>query len=66
MLQSRNTRAQIYIVDTIEYDVKSTQVKLTIVKRTKIRVKLLTVNRSQKNRWRDQRFCQENEVHPRC
>ena len=33
---------------------KSSQVKVTIVKRTKIGVKRLTVNRSQKNRQHDQ------------
>ena len=55
MLKAGNTRAEIYIGDNIEYDVKSSQVKVTIVKRTKIRVKGLTVNCSQKNRWHGQR-----------
>ena len=45
MLKSGKTRAEIYTGDTIEYDVKSSQAKVTIVKRTKIRVKGLTVNR---------------------
>ena len=45
MLKVVNTTVEIYICNTIEYDVKSSQVKLTILKRTKIRAKVLTVNR---------------------
>ena len=57
MLKAGKTRAEIYIGNTIEYDVKLSQVKVTVVKRTKIRAKGLTVYRSQKNRWRGQRLC---------
>ena len=48
MLKAVKTQAETYIGDNIEYDVKSFQVKATIVKRTKIWEKGLTVNRSQK------------------
>ena len=57
MLKSGKTRSKIYIGYNIEYDVNSSQVKVTIVKHTNIRVKGLTVNRSQKNRWHGQRVC---------
>ena len=46
MLKAGKTRQEIYIGNTIEYDVKSYQVKVTIVKHTKMRVKGLTVNLS--------------------
>ena len=48
MLKAGKTRAEIYIGDTtgIEFDTKSSKVKVTIVKRTKIRLKGLTINRS--------------------
>ena len=46
MLKAGNTQAEMSMGDTIEYDVKSSQVKVIIVKRTKIQVKGLTVNRS--------------------
>ena len=39
MLKAGKTQEEIYIGDTIEYDVKSSQVKLNVVKCTKIRVK---------------------------
>ena len=39
MLKAGKTRAENYIGNNLEYDVKSTQVKVTIVKPTKIRVK---------------------------
>ena len=57
MLKAGKTREEIYIGNTIEYDVKSSEVKVTIVKRTKIRVKVLTVNLLQKNRWHNQQVC---------
>ena len=57
MLKSGKTRSKIYIGYNIEYDVNSSQVKVTIVKRTKIRVKVLPVNLLQKNRWHDQKVC---------
>ena len=49
MLKVWKTRAEIYIGDTIEYDLKSNQLKMTIVKCTKLRIKLLRFNPSQKN-----------------
>ena len=55
MIKAGKNRAEIYISDTIEYYVKSSHVKVTLVKRTKTRVKGLTVNRSQKKRWHGQR-----------
>ena len=64
MLKLGKTRAEICIGDTIDYDVKPYQVKVTIVKYTNKQVKGLTVNCSQKNCWHDQRVCQENEAHP--
>ena len=57
MLKAVKTQAETYIGDNIEYDVKSFQVKATIVKRTKIWEKGLTVNRSQKNCWHGQWVC---------
>ena len=57
MLKVGKTRAGIYIGDNIEYDVKSSQVKVTIVESTKIRVKFLTVNCSQKICLRGQQVC---------
>ena len=57
MLKARKTWAKIYIGDSIEYDVKLSQVKVTIVKRKKIRVKGFTVNHSQKNHWHGQQVC---------
>ena len=48
MLKSGKTRAEMYIANTLEYDVKSYQVEVTILKRTKIWVKGLTVKRSHK------------------
>ena len=49
MLKAGKNRAEIYIGNTVEYDVKYSQVKVTIVKRTNIRVKKITVNRLQEN-----------------
>ena len=48
MLKVWNTRAEIYIGNTIEYDVKSCQAKMNIVKFTKVRLKGLKFNFSQK------------------
>ena len=48
ILQGRKIREEIDIFNTIEYDVISYQVKTTIVKCTKVRIKLLNFNRSQK------------------
>ena len=45
MLKSVKNQAEIYMGNTIEYDVKSSQVKVTRIKRTNIRAKVLTVNR---------------------
>ena len=42
-------RAEIDIVNTIEYVMKSCQVKMAIVKYTKVRVKGLKFDRSQKD-----------------
>ena len=51
------TKAEVYIGNTIAFDTKSSQVKVTIVKRTKIILKQLSVNRSQKHCWRYQQVC---------
>ena len=48
MLKMWNTRAEIYIGNNVDYYVKSYQVKTTIVKFTKARIKWLEFNRSQK------------------
>ena len=48
MLKVWNTWAEIYIGDTIEYDVKSCQVKMAIVKCTKVRIRVLKFNLSYK------------------
>ena len=48
MLKAGKTQSEIFIGNTIEYDVKSPQVKVTIIKRTNIQEKILTFNRSQK------------------
>ena len=39
MLKAGNTRAEIYIGNTIEFDTKSSKVKMTIGKRTKTQLK---------------------------
>ena len=46
--QSVKTRAEIDICNTIEYDVKLYQVKITIVKYTEVRLKGLNFNLSHK------------------
>ena len=43
MIKEGKNQSEIYIGDTIEYDVKSYQVKVTIVKLTNIQVKVITV-----------------------
>ena len=47
-----------YIGNNIEYGVKSSQVKVNIVKRTNIQAKVLTVDHSQKNCWHGQLVCE--------
>ena len=42
------TQTNIYMANTIEYEVKSYQVKITTVKCTKLRIKGLEFNRSKK------------------
>ena len=46
--QIEKDQAKIGIGNTIEYDVKSYQVKITILKCTKVCIKVLKFNRSQK------------------
>ena len=48
IIQGWKTRAEIDIGNTIEYDVKSYQIKTTTVKCTKERQKVLNLNHSQK------------------
>ena len=48
MLKVWNTRAEIYMGNTIEYDVESCQVKTSILKNTKLRIKGLKFNHSHK------------------
>ena len=48
MLKAGKTQAEIYIGNAIEFDTELPQVRVTVVKRTKIRLKELTVNHSQK------------------
>ena len=57
MLKAGKTRVEIYMGNTIDFDTKSSQVKVTMVKLKNIRVKCLTMNRSQKNRWHGKRVC---------
>ena len=57
MLKAGNTRTEINIGNTMEYDVKLSKIKVTRLKRTKIIAKGLMVNRSQKNIWHGQRVC---------
>ena len=47
-IQGRKTRAEIDIGNTIEYDVKSYQVKMTIIRCKNVRQKGLKLNPSQK------------------
>ena len=49
MLKVWKTREEMYMGNTIEYYTKSYQVIITIVKRTSVRQKGLTVNCSQRN-----------------
>ena len=48
ILQVRKNRAEIDIVNTIEYGVKSYQVKTTIVKCTKVLQRVFKLNHSHK------------------
>ena len=48
ILQSQKIRAEIDINNAIEYDVKSYQVKVTVVKFTKVQLKGLKLNLPQK------------------
>ena len=48
ILKSQKIRAEIDINNTIEYDLKSYQVKVTVVKFTKVRLKGLKLNHPQK------------------
>ena len=48
MLKAWKTRAEIYLGNTVDYDVKSYQLKMTIVKRANVKLKGLRFNRSQK------------------
>ena len=57
MLKVGKTQAEMYIVNTIEYDVKSYQVKVNIVKRTKIRLKGLMLTANINSIWHGQRVC---------
>ena len=59
MLKAEKDQEAIYMGNTMYFDTKSSQFKLTIVKRKKILLKELMVNRLQKNRWRGQQVCDE-------
>ena len=48
MIKSCNTQVEIYIGNTIQYDAKSHQRKMTILKTTNKRLKELQFNLSQK------------------
>ena len=48
MLKAGKNQTDIYIDRIIEYDVKSSQVKITIVRRTKMQIKEKMVDRSRK------------------
>ena len=50
MIKSGKTRVEIYMGNTIKDDMKSSQVKVTILKRTKIQVKVLLFNHSHTHR----------------
>ena len=49
MIKAQKTRSDIDICNTIEYNMKSYQAKTPIVKCTKLRIKWLKFNPSQKN-----------------
>ena len=49
MLKALKTRAEIDKFNTMEYDVKLYQVKTSVVKCTKVRIKVLKFKRSYKN-----------------
>ena len=49
MLQDQNTQLCIDICNTIEYDIKSYRFKMTIVKCTKVRLKLLKLKNLHKD-----------------
>ena len=57
VLKARQTWAEMYIGNNIEYDVKSSQVKVTILKRTKIRLRGLKLTAHRNKRWHGQRAC---------
>ena len=48
ILQGHKTQAKIDIGNTVEYDVNSYQVKMTVVKCTKVRLELLKLDHSHK------------------
>ena len=57
MLKVWKTREAFYIGNTIVYDVKSYQVKTTILKCTNVRIKGLKFNWSYKRCWYGEQVC---------
>ena len=57
MIKVWNACAENYMGDTIEYDLKWYQFKTTIVKCTKVHIKVLKFNLSQKKCWYVQQVC---------
>ena len=67
MLKAWKTQPEMDIGNTIEYDVKSHQVKTTIVKCTKVHIKGVRFNRSYKNMlvWQAGIWCNKPNLNTR-
>ena len=57
MFKAWNTWEEIYFGDTIDYGVKSLQVKITTVERTSLQLKGIYLNSHRNERWHGQRLC---------
>ena len=57
MLKVWNTWSDIYMGNTIEYDTKSYQVRMTIVQCTSVQIKKLRLNVQRTKCWHGQQVC---------
>ena len=57
MVKARKTRAEIYTGNTIEYYLKSPQIKVAILKRTNMRLELLRLTDHRNIHWPGQQAC---------
>ena len=57
MLKAWNTQEEIYIDNTIEYDAKTYQVKMTILKCKRVQLKGSRLTDHRNKRWHGQRVC---------